>query len=74
MMYGEERSKALFTDKNEKFIWQLIISLLVIQIPISITTTFEEKVIWIIIYSLIIIIIVIIFSIIKRIKYLNRRD
>lgn len=68
MIYGEEKSKGLFSDENEKFIWQLVIALLIIDMPLFILTTLENKIIWTIIYVLVIIIFALIFSIVRILK------
>jgi len=68
MIYGGEKSKELFSNENEKFVWQLVIALLIIDMPFFIFTTLENKIIWAIIYILGIIILALIFSIIKILK------
>jgi hypothetical protein len=68
MIYGEEKSKGLFSNENEKFVWQLVIALLIIDLPFFILTTLENKIIWTIIYILCVIILSLIFSILKILK------
>ena len=68
MIDGEKKSWVLFNSENEKFIWQVIISALIIDLPLILITTLEDKIIWIVIYILIIFIIAISFSIIKILK------
>lgn len=68
MIDGETKSWALFSSENEKFIWQIIISALIIDLPLILITTSQDKIIFVVIYLLSIFIIVILFSIIKIIK------
>ncbi len=71
MIVGERKYWVLFSSKNEKFIWQVIISALIIDLPLILITTPQDKIILIVVYLLIIFILAISFSIIKTIK--NRR-
>ncbi len=68
MIDGERKSWVLFSSENEKFIWQVIITALIIDIPLILITTSQNKVIYVVIYLLTIFIIAILFSIIKIIK------
>lgn len=68
MIDGEKKSWELFSSENEKFIWQVIISALIIDLPLILITTPQDKVIFVVIYLLIIFIIAMLFSIIKIIK------
>lgn len=65
MMYGEIKSWALFNSENEKFIWQIIVSALIMDIPLILITTSQDKIIFVVIYLLTIFITAILFSIIK---------
>ena len=66
MIFGEEKLKKPFLDNLEKFFWQLLVGLIIIDLPIIIITTSPDKIIWVMIYTLIILIVITLFSIIKR--------
>lgn len=68
MINGEKKSWVLFSNENEKFIWQIIISAIIIDLPIILITTTSEKITWIVIYLLTIFILALLFSIIKIIR------
>jgi len=68
MTDGEIKSLVLFNKRNEKFIWQVIISALIIDLPLILITTPQDKIIWIVVYLLIIIILALLFSIFKIIN------
>ena len=69
MISGEKKSKTLFSSQNEKLIWQIIISVLIIDLPLILITTLEDKIIWMVIYLLVILILALLFSIVRIVRF-----